>query len=175
MPSLWSVSPVRPRPLKKSLTWCCSTIFIENLLVRHSQTARFYGIPRPKRKHLLRVGLAPGSRSIRANAVPIEPWSLLSRLNHGAIRQNSLTFSGGSNSAKSIERNLRHAKLREAAKHAGSVWWSGRFQRISVNQINRARNTCPNAHGPSYGGVWGLKSLGFEGPRVVWSVWVCVF
>ena len=26
--------------------------------------------------------------------------------------------------------------------------------------------------GPSYGGVWGLKSLGFEGPRVVWSVWV---
>ena len=26
--------------------------------------------------------------------------------------------------------------------------------------------------GPSYGGVWGLKSLGFEGPRAVWSVWV---
>ena len=26
--------------------------------------------------------------------------------------------------------------------------------------------------GPSYGGVWGLNSLGFEGPRVVWSVWV---
>ena len=30
----------------------------------------------------------------------------------------------------------------------------------------------PDAHGPSYGGVWGLKSLGFEGPRAVWSVWV---
>ena len=28
-----------------------------------------------------------------------------------------------------------------------------------------------SAHGPSYGGVWGLKSLGFEGPRAVWSVW----
>ena len=26
-------------------------------------------------------------------------------------------------------------------------------------------------HGPSYGGVWGLNSLGFEGPRAVWSVW----
>ena len=25
--------------------------------------------------------------------------------------------------------------------------------------------------GPSYGGVWGLKSLGFEGPRAVWSAW----
>ena len=23
-----------------------------------------------------------------------------------------------------------------------------------------------------YGGVWGLKSLGFEGPKAVWSVWV---
>ena len=30
----------------------------------------------------------------------------------------------------------------------------------------------PNAHGPSYGGVWGLKALGFEGRRAVWSVWV---
>ena len=37
----------------------------------------------------------------------------------------------------------------------------------------------PDAHGPSYGGVgpsygwvWGLKPLGFEGPRAVWSVWV---
>ena len=29
----------------------------------------------------------------------------------------------------------------------------------------------PKAHGPSYGGVWGLKSLGSEGPRAVWSVW----
>ena len=38
---------------------------------------------------------------------------------------------------------------------------------------------CPGAPGPSYGGigpsyagVWGLKSLRFEGPRVLWSVWV---
>ena len=29
----------------------------------------------------------------------------------------------------------------------------------------------PDAHGPSYGGVGGLKPLGFEGPRAVWSVW----
>ena len=30
----------------------------------------------------------------------------------------------------------------------------------------------PEAHGPSFGRVRGLKSLGFEGPRAVWSVWV---
>ena len=38
---------------------------------------------------------------------------------------------------------------------------------------------CPDAPapsyggvGPSYGGVWGQKPYGFEGPRAVWSVWV---
>lgn len=25
------------------------------------------------------------------------------------------------------------------------------------------------AEGPLYGGVWGLKSIGFEGPRAIWS------
>ena len=29
----------------------------------------------------------------------------------------------------------------------------------------------PDAHGPSYGEVWGPKPLSFEGPRAVWSVW----
>ena len=42
-----------------------------------------------------------------------------------------------------------------------------------------AKETYPDATldiyggvGPSYGGVWGLKFLGFEGPGAVWSVWV---
>ena len=49
-------------------------------------------------------------------------------------------------------------------------WWQPGLLGIKKNH--------PDAHGlsygrvgPSYGGVWGLKSLGFEGPRAVWSVW----
>ena len=36
---------------------------------------------------------------------------------------------------------------------------------------------CPHMEGsdPLIEGFWGLKSLGFEGPRVVGSVWVYIY
>ena len=44
---------------------------------------------------------------------------------------------------------------------------------VSADFIKPRRDPGPSYGGVglSYGGVWGLKSLGFEGPRAVWSVW----
>ena len=37
----------------------------------------------------------------------------------------------------------------------------------NISFVHAASFSCPDAHGPSYGGVWGLKSLNIEGPRAV--------
>ena len=59
------------------------------------------------------------------------------------------------------------------------TWASRRLVGTGRPVVIGKNHTPKRDPGPSYGGVgpessggvWGLKSLGFEGPRVVWSVW----
>ena len=124
-------------------------------------------------------GADPSSRAREATC-PLPPEAMAGRRRRwrdaggdGRTQVHPQTFGGWNTQTGSVG----HTPRRSVALEAIGIIEPCQDVQFDPNLAPNLHDlsNCPDAHGPSYGGVWGLKPLGFEGPRAVWSVWVTRF